>query len=84
MRRVGNLSGEGGKRKVSNKREGDFSISSLSEDSKGNRNPSKQKSTNLMGKITSKNYFVDGEALLKCISPSQPSRSPRGDSAREN
>ena len=42
MRRVGNLSGEGAKRrKASNKREGDFSISSLSESSRTNRNPSK-------------------------------------------
>ena len=63
--------------------DGDFSISSMSADSSQRANKSTLNKTstavapNPLGKIFGKNYFVDGEQLLRHISPSQPVRSPR-------
>mgnify|MGYP000968144878 CR=1 FL=1 len=61
----------------------DFSISSMSDNNSSHRaNKSTLNKTssgggcNPLGKIFGKNYFVDGEQLLRHISPSQP-RSPR-------
>ena len=62
--------------------DGDFSISSMSDNSSHRVNKSTLNKTssgggcNPLGKIFGKNYFVDGEQLLRHISPSQP-RSPR-------
>lgn len=64
--------------------DGDFSISSMSDNNSSHRaNKSTLNKTssggggcNPLGKIFGKNYFVDGEQLLRHISPSQP-RSPR-------
>ena len=64
--------------------EGDFSISSMSNSSHRvnkstlNKNGSSgpHNAVDSLGKIFGKNYFVDGEQLLRHISPSQP-RSPR-------
>lgn len=65
--------------------DGDFSISSMSGDSASHRNnKSTLNKTNSghggkdpLKNIFGKNYFVDGEQLLRHISPSQPMRSPR-------
>ena len=79
--RHGNLSGD------------DFSLSSMSADSSHRANKSSLNRTstnqgapqssvggggpNNLERIFGKNYFVDGEQLLRHISPSQPTRSPR-------
>jgi len=76
--RQGNLSGD----------DGDFSISSMSGSShRGNKSTLNNTTTGVgagnFGRIFSKNYFVDGEKLMRHISPSQPTRSPR-DSGTED
>ena len=82
QRHGNNLSGE----------EGDFSISSMSGSSHRGNKSTLNNTTNVgggqgaggaqFGQLFSKNYFVDGEQLLRHISPSQPTRSPR-DSAND-
>ena len=82
--RHGNLSGDDA---------GDFSLSSMSADSSHRANKSSLNRTstnqgqqpgggaNNLERIFGKNYFVDGEQLLRHISPSQPTRSPRDSAA---
>jgi len=64
--------------------DGDFSISSMSQESasvKNNKSSLHKNSSgaakHTLGKALGKSYFIDGEQLLRHFSPSQPRHSPR-------